>query len=78
MATVNSSSSFTLYMMQNLKEYHFMFWLIVYLFMYKHKESFFDTQVIDRIKAIKLVEHCCTDSTLYSPYLDLFRGLSRK
>ena len=62
MATVNSSPSFTLYMIQNLKEYYFMFWLIVYLFMYKHKKSYFDTQVIDRIKAIKLVEHCYTDS----------------
>ena len=28
--------------------------------MYKHKKSFFDTQAIDRIKAIKLVEHCYT------------------
>ena len=48
-------SSYMLYVMQNSKEYYFMFLLIMYLFMYKHKV---DTQAIDRIKAIKLVEHC--------------------
>ena len=48
--------------MQNLKEYYFMFLLIVYLFKYKHKKSYFNTQTKDRIKVIKLVEHCYTDS----------------
>ena len=43
-----------------------MFLLNVYLFMYKHKKSYFNTQAIDRIKAIKLVEHCYTDSTCFA------------
>ena len=42
-----------------------MFLLIIYLFMYKHKKSNFNTQAIDRIKAIKLVEHCYTDSNVF-------------
>ena len=41
-----------------------MFLLIMYLFMYKHKKPYFNTPAIDRIKAIKLVEHCYTDSII--------------
>ena len=44
-----------------------MFLLIMYLFMYKHKKSNFNVLAIDRIKAIKLAEHCYTDSKWGGP-----------
>ena len=56
-----------LYVMQNLKEYYFMFLLAMYLFVCKHKKSYVNTLPIDRIKAIKLVEHCYTDYTEVCP-----------
>ena len=52
-----------LYVMQNLKEYYVMFLLTMYLFVCKHKKSYVNALAIDRIKAIKLVEHCYTDSS---------------
>ena len=39
-----------------------MFSLIMFLFMCKHKKSYVNTFAIDKIKAIKLVEHGYTDS----------------
>ena len=56
--------------MQNLKEYYFMYSLIMYLFMYKHKTSFVNTLAIGRIKVIKLVEHCYTDSIYMKIHTD--------
>ena len=59
--------------MQNLKEYYFMSLLTMYLFMCKHKKSYVNTLAIDRIKAVKLVEHYYTDSIYsMSPYLSFF------
>ena len=50
--------------LQNLKEYYFMFSLTMFLFVCKYKKQFVNTLAIDRIKAIiiKLVKHCYTDS----------------
>ena len=43
-----------------------MFSLTMYLFVCKHKKSYVNILAIDRIKAIKLVEHCYIDSNFLS------------